>query len=145
MLSQFFSHVENGIIIRSNILRGRVYNKKKYGTLSPDTTYIDYNLYPQYGEIPDYNQNTQVASNPIYTYAEEEQRVNVTWNITNIPQELTRRDNVREKKRIINQKVNALELQLKIISDTDIFIDNCNDATIKEIIKILVKNMYKEI
>jgi len=70
-MTDFFCHVDNGTIIAKNIRRGSVYNGKKFGSLSPDSTYISFGLYPKVTIKPAYDPLIQRLSAPVYSIVGE--------------------------------------------------------------------------
>jgi len=66
-MTNYFIHVENGVIIKKNIRRGSTYNGKKFGSQSPDSTYISHGLLPKVTIKPSYDPLTQYLSPPVYT------------------------------------------------------------------------------
>ncbi len=87
MISQYFCHVINNTIIKSHIRRGRIYNSKKFGKLSPDNIYRNYNLYPEIGEKPNFDSTIEKLIGPIRNIDEITKTVNLTWTVTAIPTE----------------------------------------------------------
>ncbi len=108
-MTEYFAHVENGTVIKKDIIRGSVYNGKKFGCESPDDIYAQYNLYPQVGEKPAYNDKTHTISGPVYIFNEQRGCVDLLWTKTvRTPEELA--DIALRNKRVEDARLAKIEM-----------------------------------
>lgn len=111
MLSERFSHVDAGVIIKTGIKRGASYLGKNNGTLSPDSEYVAKGLYPEIGERPVYDSDTQNISRPTFTIGIKQ--VFKTWVISEKSiQELAK------KAQVVQSRLGAVEARANLISNT---------------------------
>ena len=134
-----FSKVEGGKIIASGIEKGDIYEGKKFGALDPDSVYAGFGLLPEVGDPPDFNPAIQECSGP--TFVLDGERVNRVWVVKpRAVAEIAAEQKIKDREESF--KADPLAIQLKTSTDTDAFLDACDEATILKVVKLLVKQIF---